>query len=80
MLYSINLAGNKISKIEGLDNMEGVLEGLDLSDNHISKIEGLEKVEDQLHWLNLQGNRIPKIECDAFQARMKHSHLEDFEC
>ena len=56
----LGLSGNKITKIEGLDNLTG-LKQLYLGSNQITKIQQLDKLT-SLQELNLWNNQISKIE------------------
>lgn len=58
-LKGLSLSSNKISKMEGIENLQD-LEFLNLSQNSLSKIEGVQLKH--LKWLRLGGNRIKKIE------------------
>ena len=58
-LTSLNLSGNRITKIEGLENKAN-LEKVILNANKITKIEGLEKLQN-LKSLNLNNNDISDI-------------------
>jgi len=59
-LTNLDLSGNQISKLEGLDGLSN-LTVLYLSDNQISKLEGLDGLSN-LTVLDLSGNQISKLE------------------
>ena len=64
-LKNLDLDGNKITKIENLDEL-GNLEYLNLSSNKIEKIENLDALGN-LEDLGLSNNEIPASECKAFK-------------
>ena len=71
----LNLSGNQISKLEGLDHLTS-LTGLDLSGNQISKLEGLDHLT-SLTWLDLSDNQIAKLEGLASLTSLTRLYLSD---
>ena len=59
-LISINLHGNNISTIRGLDQFSDTLRFLDLSSNRLASMSGLDNLH-ELVYLNLSSNRLVSV-------------------
>ena len=74
-LRELNLNNNRISRLEGLDNLTN-LEKLTLKNNKITKMEGMDNLK-SLVWLGLSGNPIKKMEGLDKLANLERLFLEN---
>eukprot|EP01062_Namystynia_karyoxenos_P083716 TRINITY_DN9686_c0_g1_i1.p1 TRINITY_DN9686_c0_g1~~TRINITY_DN9686_c0_g1_i1.p1 ORF type:complete len:270 (+),score=98.71 TRINITY_DN9686_c0_g1_i1:85-810(+) len=78
-LTNLDLSGNRVAKLEGLDGLGRSLLRLDLRDNCVSRLEGLQPLQ-QLEVLRLQGNRVSDLDSVLSLAglpRLRALHLQD---
>lgn len=78
-LTNLDLSGNRVARLDGLDALGRTLTRLDLRDNYVARLDGLQVLQ-SLELLKLQGNKVGDIDTVLSLGalpRLRSLHLQD---